>query len=145
MPAFVGHTTGQLIIGKASVTCRFESAPNQNLTPHPCSPSQHSLTSISVGRDLAQNLNPVSETEINALRSKYSCGEVDRIVSAGNLSRLEVYRLRHQHPLNRITHVVGIPRSRGKHCPPHIRMVRLGNVAWKELLVLSALVGVSSF
>jgi hypothetical protein len=40
---------------------------------------------------------------------KYSCGEVDRIVSAGKLSPLEVYRLRHQHPLNQLTHVVGIP------------------------------------
>ena len=31
------------------------------------------------------------------------------MVAAGGLSRMEIYRLKHQHPLNRLTHVFGIP------------------------------------
>jgi uncharacterized membrane protein YGL010W len=68
---------------------------------------------------------------------KYSRDEVDRIVSAGDLSPLEVYRLRHQHPLNQLTHVVGIPTVGASIAYPIFAWFAWGNVAWKEWLVLS--------
>ncbi len=39
---------------------------------------------------------------------KHSQQEVDCIIAAGGLSLLEIYRLKHQYPINRLMHFVGI-------------------------------------
>ena len=40
---------------------------------------------------------------------KYSREEVERLVNTGGLSLWQIYELEHQHPLNKLTHFVGIP------------------------------------
>jgi uncharacterized membrane protein YGL010W len=70
---------------------------------------------------------------------KYSRDEVDRMVSAGDLSPLEVYRLKHQHPMNQLTHIVGVPVVGASIVYPIFAWLAQGIVAWKEWVILSVL------
>ena len=70
---------------------------------------------------------------------KYSHDEVDRMVAAGNLSLMEIYRLKHQHPLNQLTHVIGIPLVGASVLYPIFAWFAWGALAWKEWLILSAI------
>ena len=70
---------------------------------------------------------------------KYSHEEVERMIATGGLSALEVYRLKHQHPLNRLTHFVGIPTIAASIVFPLFAWFAWGVVAWKELIILSAI------
>jgi uncharacterized membrane protein YGL010W len=69
----------------------------------------------------------------------YSDGEVERMIAAGGLSVFEVYRLKHQHPLNRLTHLIGIPTIATSIAYPLFAWFAWGVVAWKEWIVLSAI------
>lgn len=68
---------------------------------------------------------------------RYSNEEVDRMVSNDDLGPLEVYRLRHQHPLNQLTHIIGIPTVGASFAYPIIAWLSWGVVAWREFLILS--------
>ena len=57
------------------------------------------------------------------------------MVAGGDLSAFEVYRLKHQQPLNRLTHVIGIPTIVVSIAFP---LFAWGVLAWKEWLILSA-------
>ena len=65
---------------------------------------------------------------------KYSHEEVERMVAGGGLSAFEVYRLKHQHPLNRLTHVIGIPTIVVSIAFPLFAWFAWGVLAWKEWL-----------
>jgi uncharacterized membrane protein YGL010W len=69
----------------------------------------------------------------------YSDGEVERMIAAGGLSVFEVYRLKHQHTLNRLTHLIGIPTIATSIAYPLFAWFAWGFVAWKEWIVLSAI------
>jgi len=69
---------------------------------------------------------------------KYSHEEVERMVAGGGLNVLEVYRLKHQHPLNRLTHIIGIPTIVVSIAFPVFSWFAWGVLAWKEWLILSA-------
>ena len=60
------------------------------------------------------------------------------MVAGGGLSAFEVYRLKHQHPLNRLTHVIGIPTIVVSIAFPLFAWFAWGVLAWKEWLILSA-------
>jgi uncharacterized membrane protein YGL010W len=62
--------------------------------------------------------------------------EVRRRLDAGGLDRREAYRLQHQHPLNRATHVVGIPLVIASAVVPFVVWARTGAFGWRELLAL---------
>ena len=66
---------------------------------------------------------------------KYSHEEVERMIATGGLSALEVYRLKHQHPLNRLTHFVGIPTIAASIVFPLFAWFAWGVVAWKQLII----------
>jgi uncharacterized membrane protein YGL010W len=68
---------------------------------------------------------------------KYSHEEVERMIARGGLSAFEVYRLKHQHPLNRLTHFIGIPTLAASIAYPLFSWFAWGVVAWKEWLVLT--------
>ena len=68
---------------------------------------------------------------------KYSKKEVERMIAAGGLSAFDVYRLKHQHPLNRLTHFFGIPIIAASILFPLYAWFAWGVVAWKELIALS--------
>jgi uncharacterized membrane protein YGL010W len=69
---------------------------------------------------------------------KYSHEEVERMVAGGGLSAFEVYRLKYQHPLNRLTHVIGMPTIVVSIAFPLFAWLAWGVLAWKEWLILSA-------
>jgi len=69
---------------------------------------------------------------------KYSHQEVDRIIADGGLSLFEIYRLKHQHPINRLMHVVGTPIIAASIAFPLFAWFEWGVVAWKEAIILSA-------
>lgn len=69
-------------------------------------------------------------------KPRYSHEEVERMISEGDLSLTEVYRLRHQHPLNRLTHIVGIPAIGASVVYPVYVWFSSGVLAWKECLIL---------
>ena len=70
---------------------------------------------------------------------KYSHEEVERLITTGGLSALEVYRLKHQHPLNRLTHFVGIPTIAASIVFPLFAWFAWRVVAWKEWIILNAI------
>jgi len=70
---------------------------------------------------------------------KYSHQEVDRMVAAGGLSLFEIYRLKHQHPINQLMHFVGIPTIVASIALPAFAWFEWGVVAWKEAIILSAI------
>lgn len=65
-------------------------------------------------------------------------GEVERRIAAGGLSRWEVYRLMHQHPLNKLTHAFGIPLVLASVLWPAWALATRGTFEWEALLVLGA-------
>lgn len=69
---------------------------------------------------------------------KYSHEEVERMVAGDGLSAFDVYRLKHQHPLNRLTHVIGIPTIVVSIAFPLFAWFAWGVLAWKEWLILNA-------
>ncbi len=69
---------------------------------------------------------------------KYSREEVERMIAGGGLGAFELYRLKHQHPLNRLTHVIGIPLIVASIAFPLFAWFAWGVLAWKEWLILSA-------
>ena len=69
---------------------------------------------------------------------KYSHEEVERMVAGGGLNAFEVYRLKYQHPLNRLTHVIGIPTIVVSIALTLFAWLAWGVLAWKEWLILSA-------
>jgi uncharacterized membrane protein YGL010W len=68
----------------------------------------------------------------------YSHEEVERMIAGGGLSAFEVYRLKHQHPLNRLTHFIGIPTIVLSIVFPLFAWFAWGVLAWKEWMLLSA-------
>ncbi len=60
------------------------------------------------------------------------------MIAGGGLGAFEVYRLKHQHPLNRLTHVIGIPLIVVSFAFPLFAWFAWGVLAWKEWLILSA-------
>jgi uncharacterized membrane protein YGL010W len=70
---------------------------------------------------------------------KYSQQEVDCMIAAGGLSLLEIYRLKHQHPINRLMHFVGVPAITASIAFPLFAWFEWGVVAWKEAIILSAI------
>ncbi len=67
---------------------------------------------------------------------RYPRDEVRRLVGEGRLSRLQVYALEHQHPINRACHVVGIPTILVGAAWPIVTLVRDGVLDWRTWLVL---------
>ena len=78
------------------------------------------------------------EGQIMPFVPKYSHEDVERMIAAGGLSAFDVYRLKHQHPLNQLTHFIGIPTIAASFGFPLFAWLAWGVVAWKEWLVLSA-------
>jgi len=68
---------------------------------------------------------------------KYSHEEVEHMIAGGGLSAFEVYRLKHQHPLNRLTHVIGIPTIVASIAVPLFAWFAWRVLAWKEWMILS--------
>lgn len=64
--------------------------------------------------------------------------EVERRIAAGELSRWETYRLMHQHPLNKLTHVFGIPLVLASVGWPAWVWFAQGRFAWQAMLALGA-------
>lgn len=62
--------------------------------------------------------------------------EVDRRIAAGGLSLFEVYSLEHQHPLNKLTHVFGIPLVIASAVWPLTTLATRGEFDWRAMLVL---------
>ncbi|HTV31514.1 MAG TPA: Mpo1-like protein [Methylocella sp.] len=56
----------------------------------------------------------------------------------GGLSAVDVYRLKHQHPLNRLTHFIGMPTIVVSIAFPVFAWFAWGVLAWKEWMILSA-------
>jgi hypothetical protein len=71
-----------------------------------------------------------------AFTPEYSREEVERLVAAGGLSLIEVYRLEHQHPLNQLTHAIGIPSIALSLIYPAWIWVTYGYFAWISWLAL---------
>ena len=69
---------------------------------------------------------------------KYPHEEVERMIAAAGVSAFEIYRLKHQHPLNRLTHFIGIPMIAISIAFPLFAWFAWGVVAWKEWIILSA-------
>jgi uncharacterized membrane protein YGL010W len=69
---------------------------------------------------------------------KYSHEEVERMIAGGGLSAFEVYRLKHQHPLNRLTHFIGIPVLVVSIVYPLFAWFAWGFLAWKAWMILTA-------
>ena len=69
---------------------------------------------------------------------KYSHEEVERMIAGGDLSAYEVYHLKHQHPLNRLTHFIGIPTIALSIAYPLFAWFAWGVLAWKESMIFSA-------
>jgi uncharacterized membrane protein YGL010W len=67
---------------------------------------------------------------------KYSHEKVERMIAAGGLSAFEVYRLKHQHPLNRLTHFIGIPAIVASVAYPLFAWFAWGVLAWREWMIL---------
>jgi len=70
---------------------------------------------------------------------KYSKEEVERRIAAGGLGAFEVYRLKHQHPLNRLMHLVGIPTLAASVAFPLYAWFAWGVIAWKTWFVLTVI------
>lgn len=64
--------------------------------------------------------------------------EVERRIQAGELSRWETYRLMHQHPLNKLTHVFGIPLVLASVAWPAWVWFAHGRFDWQAMLALGA-------
>lgn len=64
--------------------------------------------------------------------------EVERRIAAGELSRWETYRLMHQHPLNKLTHVFGIPLVLASVVWPAWVWFAQDRFAWQAMLALGA-------
>lgn len=62
--------------------------------------------------------------------------EVERRIALGGLSVFEVYRLQHQHPLNKLTHVFGIPLVIASAAWPLWTLVARGVFDWRTMLLL---------
>lgn len=62
--------------------------------------------------------------------------EVERRIAAGGLSLFEVYRLEHQHPLNKLTHLFGIPLVIASAAWPLYTLAAKGYFDWRALLAL---------
>lgn len=62
--------------------------------------------------------------------------EIRRLVEAGRLTRLQVYALEHQHPVNKLCHAVGIPIILVGAAWPIVTLVRDGWLDWRTWLVL---------
>ncbi len=56
--------------------------------------------------------------------------EVRRLVASGRLGRWQVYALEHQHPLNQLTHFVGIPLILFASTWPFWRLLVAGEFPW---------------
>lgn len=69
----------------------------------------------------------------------YSRDEVRRLVGEGRLSRMQVYALEHQHPINRACHVIGIPTILVGAAWPIVTLVRDGVLDWRTWLVLQVI------
>lgn len=68
---------------------------------------------------------------------RYSREQVERLVDAGNLSLWQVYELEHQHPLNKATHLVGIPTILLSLAWPFVSWKLWGDVQWPQALGLN--------
>ncbi len=64
--------------------------------------------------------------------------EVERRIAQGGVSRWEVYRLMHQHPLNKLTHAFGIPLVMASVAWPAWVWFDEGRFAWQAWLALGA-------
>jgi uncharacterized membrane protein YGL010W len=62
--------------------------------------------------------------------------EVERRINAGELSKWETYRLMHQHPLNKLTHVFGIPLVLASVAWPAWAWFAHGRFDWQAMLAL---------
>jgi uncharacterized membrane protein YGL010W len=71
-----------------------------------------------------------------AFQPRYSREDVERLTAAGDLGPMEVYRLEHQHPLNQLTHAVGIPLIAVSVIYPLYAWFALDVLAWKECIAL---------
>lgn len=61
------------------------------------------------------------------------------MIATGDLSLLEVYRLKHQHPLNQLTHIIGIPTIGASVIYPIYVWFSSGVLAWKACLILGVI------
>ena len=67
---------------------------------------------------------------------KYPRADVERLIAAGGLGPMEIYRLEHQHPLNQLTHAFGIPLIAASVAYPLYGWFTWDVFLWKEWLAM---------
>jgi uncharacterized membrane protein YGL010W len=74
-----------------------------------------------------------------AFHPRYSREDVERLIAAGDLGPMEIYRLEHQHPLNQLTHVFGMPLIAVSFFYPLYAYFAWDLIAWKECVGLGGM------
>lgn len=74
-----------------------------------------------------------------SFRPRYAPDEVRRLVESGRLTRWQVYALEHQHPLNQLSHFLGIPLLLYAAFWPFVALALHGEFPWVLWIVGNAL------